>query len=151
MDDIPQINTSAGRHKYSIKCNFLNHPLWKRTCFLISNLFAIAIFFNIDIGQTIDSYTESAKQTKVVYILTQFQKILQEKFSKINRKHSSSQHARVDFQEDWNLYIDIGVFYEHYEGSSQYVGVFFYSEIGFKYYVWTRWKTFLIWFFPLIF
>lgn len=108
----------------------MNHPLWKRTCFLISNLFAIAIFFNIDIGQTIDSYTESAKQTKVVYILTQFQKILQEKFSKINRKHSSSQHARVDFQEDWNLYIDIGVFYEHYEGSSQYVGVFFIRKLA---------------------
>lgn len=131
---------------------FLEPPAVKKDVFLNQQFVCDSkFFFNIDIGQTIDSYTESAKQTKVVYILTQFQKILQEKFSKINRKHSSSQLARVDFQEDWNLYIDIGVFYEHYEGSSQYVGGFFNSEIGFKYYVWTRWKTFLIWFFPLIF
>lgn len=80
---------------------FLEPPAVKKDVFLNQQFVCDSnFFFHIDIGQTIDSYTESAKQTKVVYILTQFQKILQEKFSKINRKHSSSQHARVDFQED---------------------------------------------------
>lgn len=79
---------------------FLEPPAVKKDVFLDQQFVCDSNFFNIDIGQTIDSYIESAKQTKVVYILTQFQKILQEKFSKINRKHSSSQHARVDFQED---------------------------------------------------
>lgn len=80
---------------------FLEPPAVKKDVFLNQQFVCDSnFFFNIDIGKTIDSYTESAKQTKVVYILTQFQKILQEKFSKINRKHFSSQHARVDFQED---------------------------------------------------
>lgn len=124
----------------------MNHPLWKRTCFLISNLFAIGIFFLILIlDKRLIAIQNQSSRPRWCAFWRNFRKILQEKFSKINRKHSLSQRARVDFREDWNLYIDIGIFYEHYEGSSQHM-FFFHSKSGFKYYECTRCKT-LIWIF----